>query len=470
MESSPHGQGRLVSYQYFEADIVGRRVLELGHGGTESAAWLADRASQVTTQDLCLELDAFPLEDEAADMVLVPELELWAGWPPLVQELRRVIIPRGLILLSVRSGDLTPGVGLTYEDLEELLGRGFSHVRILGQIPFFGFTVADFQPEEADLAPTLDCSLVREDAPPRRYLAMASDAPLPAQPYGVIQVHAPGDDAGEVGSSQLDDLRDRLAEQRSRAETERLRAQAAERALGEAQASARQHARRVDTAERRADSLMTRLEQGAVELAGLHQRLADMQAQGQSDRWRVDELSGLAQQLQQELDEQVGAGGKAPRGAGSRLEELKRALQEAEARVAEQSRRATNAEARLAARSTPEALPKLEIVPPKVQAPPPEPEPGSHDLRHQVDTLEQGAELHHLEMDNLHLKVRELKAYNGELRREADEAAQALEEQSVQLAETRADNRRLRQENAKLARKLAGALGELQKMKREQPT
>lgn len=460
MQPSPHGKGRLVSYQYFQAFITGRRVLELGRGDAVSTTWLIERAARVTTQDLCLELGSLPLEDDLADVVLVPELGDWVGWSPLLTELTRVLAPEGVVLLSVPSGDLIPGEGLTFEELGSLLEAGFAEVRLLGQIPFRGFTVADFQPGEEQLEPALDCSLVDEDQPPHRYLALASAMPLEPQPYEVIQVPSGGAEGADRESPEA--LRARLDRERARAETERLRAQAAERALGEAQASAQQRARRADTAERRGDSLMSRLEQGAAELVGLHQRLADVQAQAQADRWRVDELSGLAQQLQQQLDERGEPEEQEGRAAGQ-LEELKRALQEAEARVAEQSRRATNAEARLATRSSraeeasPDPLPEVQ-------------EPASPDLQDQMSALKEGAAVHDEQMDDLQLKVRELQAYNNELKREAEETTQDQDEQSIQLVEARADNRRLRQENAKLARKLAAALGELQKIKRENRT
>jgi len=421
--------GRLVPYQYFEALIDGRRVLELGGGGASPTEWLAARASEVTAQDLCLELPGLPLEDGLAQVILIPELEQWAGWAPLVRELDRVLAADGVLLASVGCGELTEGSGLTYQDLTDLLVPAFEHVRVLGMIPFSGFTVADFDPGDDDLEPALDCSLVEEDQPPRRYLAMASPREISAQPYEVVQVPGAPDGVG-VAPLRVEEVQAEASSQRTRAETERIRAQAAERALGEVQASARQQARRADTAERRADSLMARLEAGAEELAGLHKRLADVQAEGQANRWRVDELSGLCQQLQQELDEKKPSGGNAGDPGATKLEETRRALKEAEARVAEQSRRATNAQARLAA---------LEEQARKASAAPAEPEPTP------APEPEEPA--------------------GPDLRRQVDEATQSLEEKSVELVEARADNRRLRQENAKLARKLAAALSELQKLK-----
>ncbi len=353
----PHSQTwaeRLVSYQYFEEFLAGRRVLELGCGDGQGAGYLLGRAESLLSLDLNNErvqgcrhrLEAgnlafehvqgerFPAEDSSFDVALVPELESWSSWQPLMEELRRVLRTDGMALFSLLNGDQDPEQGLTYADADELLSGVFPQVRFLGQIPFSGCTVADFLPRERVSATVLDCSLVDEDLPPHRYLVLCSERPLAGLSYTVMQTPPREQNPEASQEGGLDGYSGVLSRMDGQ------RAQLAERALIQAEANVRQHSRRAETAERRNDSFMLRVEQGVGEINKLHQRIAELQGLRQADQWRLDELTSLVHQFEEAAEKS-----SSPE---RQQEQLEQEVEDAESRAAEQSRRATNAEARLA--------------------------------------------------------------------------------------------------------------------------
>jgi chromosome segregation ATPase len=353
-------QQRLVHYQFLEELLEGRRVLELGCGSGEGAQYLSRRAGEVLAVDTsanqlerCRALPGRPNlnyrkvdpsrlqeADGSFGVVLVPELNRWINRGSVVPEILRLLGPQGVAVFAVPSGDLPAPGGITLGELKEFLGQGFSHARIYGQIPFSGYTLADFEPG-GDASPLLDCSLVAEDEPPVGYLALCSREPLESLGYAVLQVpaeavappavagvggavaEAPGLEFGaERESSRLAALerllqqeRDRVdrerdraeeaarmhLEQRGRADAEAVRAEAVERSLEECRRSVSQLSRRAETAERRNDSLLARVEQGSAELSRLHQRMAEMQGLRQAEQWRVDELNGRLRECEEQL-------------------------------------------------------------------------------------------------------------------------------------------------------------------------
>lgn len=577
---------RVVRYQYLEPLLHERRVLEVGCGTGRGADLVASYAREVVaveTSPLLLsqaksshgrpnlrfqvgDPDRLSVEDRSFDVVLVPELQRWIARGTLVPEIRRVLAPSGLAMFAVPSGDSGVAQGLSYGDLVEYCATAFDHVRLVGEIPFAGTIMADFEPDE-DLDPELDCSLVEEDEPPTHYLALCSDEPLRALGYTVVQVpevvgaatgdvsqlrgkldrtrgeleeaaaraddwagrarqaqaeasdraeqleaanvrvqqleselslvraadvgrdidlvaayqklkedrdrlvarvdelerlprrpeqsepdieelqrkladaerrvleassegrheitqlrrelreyqeraeqqkeelesvkaalneartmlaqagdgrHERGESAeGESDSGalrswaeglmqRLDRERERVEEERERAErtvtdlvtersrveVERQRADGAERMVEELRAAAEQQRVRAEGAERRCDDLVARIEQGAAELSTLHQRVAELQGLRQSDRWRLDELTGRLREAEARSGEAAAGRTAATAASGAhrreieqrdaRIAELEKQLQRAESRTVETERRATNAESQIA--------------------------------------------------------------------------------------------------------------------------
>jgi|GEM_PF-4084956 SAM-dependent methyltransferase len=454
---------RLVRYQYLEGLIDQRLVFELGCGdgtGTlrldpwakhivayepdsDSLASARTRLQGRSVEFLGDSALPLPQADQSFDVVLVPELQRWLGDERVMPELRRVLKADGVAFFSVAAGEAGAADGLAYDALVEFLGATFEHVRIVGEVPFSGTTMADFHPDGDEIDAALDCSLVDEDEAPTAYLAICSDVPLSAQGYAVVQfpsaavlptlvdasscqdeldiskrslarlnrqledvaaksnekqraierlslelralrsaqsgegdstdqlAPAPGipfarqlvhlkrqlkqkdaliaqlgaqrgvdahPEAGQGASepvetvdvtspssdlakpsqsadeekseANLDHLRELLHEERQRsleaaravinAEAKAVQADALSEALVEARKAAEDQRQRAEGAERRCDILLARIEEGAAELASLHQRWAELQALRQADRWRIDELLGRLRSLEAE--------------------------------------------------------------------------------------------------------------------------------------------------------------------------
>lgn len=208
---------RLVHYQCLEPLLMERDVLEIGCGTGRAADHISSLARKVTAIDTSslvltqarrhhlksnlafhvLEPDRMNFRSHAFDLVLVPELQRWVTRGQLVPEIQRVLKPDGFAVFGVPSADAGHEHGLGYVDLLEYLTEAFEYVRLLGEIPFAGTIVADFEPDE-ELEPALDCTLIDEDEAPSSYLAICGQSNVPPIGYTVIQV--PRYDEDEVNT------------------------------------------------------------------------------------------------------------------------------------------------------------------------------------------------------------------------------------------------------------------------------
>jgi chromosome segregation ATPase len=75
----------------------------------------------------------------------------------------------------------------TYYELYDLISLQFPRVKMFGQAPFVGYTVADFAPD-GDPAVSVDTSLLPSSEEPEHYVAIASERPVVLDPYAVIEL------------------------------------------------------------------------------------------------------------------------------------------------------------------------------------------------------------------------------------------------------------------------------------------
>lgn len=338
---------RLARYQCLEPLLAGRRVLEVGCGTGRAAEHLAELAVQVDaidTSTLVLqqarrhhvranlefsvaEPDRLDFPADAFDVVLVPELQRWFTRGGLIPELRRVLAPGGVCVFAVPSADSDSNTaGLSYNDFIEYLAQGFNQVRLLGEVPFRGTIMADFEPDD-ELVPELDCTLVDEDEPPLAYLAICGDDPVAAIGYTVVQL--PG---GAGGSNE--DL-DRL-----RLELDHTRQQ-----LRQTEARADEWAQKAESATAQTMAQAAQLEASSVQIQQMENELqirrgAELDpdvdlvvAHTQLKVERDDLLARIAELEAFRAERQEEAGGSVE------LEELQQKLAEAERRVLEASTR-----------------------------------------------------------------------------------------------------------------------------------
>lgn len=506
---------RLVRYQYLETLVAKRRVLELGCGQGRGTALLARCAAQVVGVDIATPAleqawrgqsganlsfasgdgGALQQPDHSFDLVIVPELQRWIARGSLLAELQRVLRPGGLAAFIVASADAGRAPGLGYSDLVDFLEQSFEYVRVLGEIPFIGRTMADFAPE-GDVEAALDCSLIEEDEPPSHYLALCSDHALPSLPYTVLQLPWGGWDEEPTW------LRDQLGRVRQERDRALQRADARQRELQALEArladDGRQHAElRRAHAER--DDLREQLEQlrrfqlqtaaGAgrerprvEEERGrgepLQARLGELHTQLEQQQRRADEaeqartrlLSELeslrrrAERAEQRCDALVGhveQGAAEATRLQQRVAELQALRQNDQWRVDELQGRVAEAEARLAARPATLAAPAPSPIPGAGIAAAQPAAPGED--RGQLQTLLEGAARHQQEAERWRAQRAELEAVSTALHAERDTLAQRLErcQAQVKSAEERAE--RHRRELGELARRLARAEGELKR-------
>jgi hypothetical protein len=96
------------------------------------------------------------------DVVIIPDLPAAGlGDGERVQQLARWLAPGGVLVAGTPDpeGPLRNPSALAYEELFDLLGGTFEHVRMLGQAPFAGYSVVDFAPA-GELEVTFDGSVL----------------------------------------------------------------------------------------------------------------------------------------------------------------------------------------------------------------------------------------------------------------------------------------------------------------------
>jgi SAM-dependent methyltransferase len=231
------------------ADELGRRGARLVHAydpdHTRAAEAMAravpGRAHPVSYAVFTGDLG---VRDGAFDLIVIPDLSLFTEPAEVLRRARRLIAPAGAAVIvtpNLRAGTrrLLPEVeppsrSLSppgYYELYDLVSLQFAKVRMIGQAPFVGYTVADFAPRgEPDVS--VDTSFLASSEEPEHFIAIASERPLTVDEYTVVAL--PWTEvAGRIGSSSAPDARsddDRIAltETRTRlalmsAELEKLR-------------------------------------------------------------------------------------------------------------------------------------------------------------------------------------------------------------------------------------------------------
>ena len=452
---------RIARYQYLESLLCDRSVLEFGCGTGYAARRLADLAAQVVAVDpaqhnvkqaqaelqkasgspknlvfMTAAPDRIKQPDSAFDVAIVPELHRWVAAVGLVDELRRVLRPHGLLVLSCTSADAGEPSGLSYDDLIDYIGDALPHYRVFGEIPFVGQIIADFHPTQ-ELEPELDCSLVQEDEAPAAYLAIASRDPVLEVPYTVLQLPLSMTELSSGYAAEGVQLERQLVQERSRADQWEERAAVLEARLlvTENMASSevldtaphgdsaippvgaqglidvgheerlKRANQRADQVQRRHDQLVRQLEDEAAERSHLRRRLAEQRSLRQTDQWTIDQLEGRIR----EVEARQSLVDESPR-PGSSSEELQIAAQQ-----------------------------------------------------RQLDALLKGAALHEQQAQMLENEVSELRTQNAALRKTERELQTQLKSCREEHAALRESLSHARRDAAEVGRRLSVAEGRLKR-------
>ena len=319
------------------------------------------------------------VRDGAFDFVLVPDLSIFTDPISVIALVRRVVSRYGAAIVAspnveVRTPLLRVAEGrskLGYYELYEAVAAHFAKVRMIGQAPFVGYTVAELSVEDPD--PTIDSSLAEgESREPEWFLALASDRPVKVDPFALIELPAhffatrgdardalplvANDAPAATGSgtvlinileAEREAALESLRQQEQAIEAERFRAQQAAQELSSARDELgllRERCRtleeRVSQEEKRRLLVEAELEKPNAEVQSLRERAKKAEAAGRQEVRVVEERAKEhVRDFEERAKEQV-------RLAEERAKETKEQIRLADERVKEARAQARAAEER----------------------------------------------------------------------------------------------------------------------------
>lgn len=210
---------------YVEPLIRGRRVAVLGDATVGLAEELAQRGARLVhaydpdparaaealarlpagrTHQISFAVLAGDLgvRDGAFDAVIVPDLAMFLDPTELMRRVRKLCAASGIavvvapnartgarLLLPEAPAGSTPRAAAPpgYYELYDLVSLQFSKVRMVGQAPFVGYTVADFAPgSEPEVS--VDTSLLTASEEPEYFIAVAGERTVALEAYAVIEL------------------------------------------------------------------------------------------------------------------------------------------------------------------------------------------------------------------------------------------------------------------------------------------
>jgi SAM-dependent methyltransferase len=140
---------------------------------------------------------ALALRDGAFDVGIIDNLSSMSDMPILLRRLRRALSPRGIAFVTAPNPDVqeallppadTTRQALDYYTLYDVVRSEFPVVRMLGQMPFVGYSVAELAPVK-DPEPQLDAGfVVGGTEEPEWFVAAASVHPFDLEGFTVVQL------------------------------------------------------------------------------------------------------------------------------------------------------------------------------------------------------------------------------------------------------------------------------------------
>ncbi len=310
---------------YLERLIRARRVAVLGDATLELAEKLVERGARLAhayDPDAARAAEAFArvahdrdrhvmhavlegdlgVRDGAFDVVVVPDLSIFADPSEVLRKARRLAGTAGIavivspnpdasrrLLAQTRMKDVTPP---GYYALYDLVSLQFPVVRMLGQAPFVGYTVADFA-AGPDLEVSVDTSLLQATEEPEHFIAIASERKVAVDAFVVVELSLSDvrDALGSAGASPVALGDERAAEGRVKE---------LEVALG-----VHDERRRADerAAEERASAAVATAAR-VVELEAKLERLRDVDTRAGDAHVRAERLTHQIRDLEEELRRQ----------------------------------------------------------------------------------------------------------------------------------------------------------------------
>lgn len=257
------------------------------------------------------------VRDGAFDVVVIPDLTLFDETAAALRKMRRLVGNTGVAVIAVANEEAQRRLldkpssskpsTTDYYGLYDLVSLQFPVVRMLGQAPFVGYTLADFG-ASGELEVSVDTSLLEVTEEPEIFIAIASERKLSLDPFVVV----------ELG---LGDVRKSLGTTTTVAapvvDAEAVAKEAAERA-------AREEAHRVALEEQKARA--EKAEARAADLEQKIEKLRELEARAGDTHVRAERLTHQIRDLEEELFKQRDRGGK----LAKQLDDEKKARTKAE--------------------------------------------------------------------------------------------------------------------------------------------
>ncbi|MFT3775382.1 MAG: hypothetical protein QM820_59305 [Minicystis sp.] len=337
----------IVLSAYVEPLVRGRRVAILGDATIGLADELSQRGARLvhvydpdtarTAEALARAAPGRPhqvsyavlagdlgVRDGAFDVVIVPDLTLFADPADIMRRARRLCAPTGVAAFvtpntgaagrrllpagraRVEPSPAGPAAPLGYYELYDLVSLQFAKVRMIGQAPFVGYTVADFT-LHGDPEVSVDTSLLASSEEPEHFIALGSERPVSLDAYAVIEL--PWHDVSDAIVPSEKTLSVRTAERLALAEAEaRVTLLTAE--LEKLRERAAEQTREAETRVPVAAALSARVAELEGEIQSRDARLKDTEARAGDNHVRAERLTNQIRDLEEELRRQRDRGTK----------------------------------------------------------------------------------------------------------------------------------------------------------------
>lgn len=204
---------------YLERLVRGRRVAVLGDVTLAFGERLVDRGARLVhvydpnaarvAEVLARTADHRPrhlthavlegdlgVRDGAFDVVVIPDLAIFGEPTDALRKMRRLVGSAGVAVIASTNADAprrlldkphTDKPTTDYYGLYDLVSLQFPVVRMLGQAPFVGYTLADFG-ASGELEVSVDTSLLSVTEEPEVFIAIASERKVSLDPFVVVEV------------------------------------------------------------------------------------------------------------------------------------------------------------------------------------------------------------------------------------------------------------------------------------------
>ncbi|MGK3985428.1 hypothetical protein WME99_20450 [Sorangium sp. So ce136] len=240
------------------------------------------------------------VRDGAFDTLVIPDLSIFSEPAEILRRARRLTAASGAAIVASPNPDVARGLlpagarrgaAPGYYALYDLVALQFKQVRMIGQAPFVGYTVAEFAPK-GEPEVSVDTSILDSSEEPEWFIAVAGERLPRLDAFAVIELPFAGFPVASVGPSP-----EALSEAEGRAE----------RLGGELAALRTRHQRDREDAGARAESAVAtaaRLAEVEAELEARAARLREVEARAGDTHVRAERLTHQIRDMEEELRSQ----------------------------------------------------------------------------------------------------------------------------------------------------------------------